>query len=277
VSDNYIVLLKSAYENHHSVGVSKKIENVSERKRLKKIATDILPDGFEVIIRTECEGISEEEMAEKINELITKYHQIVKRAEFSTAPAAIQKDDYFLANTLRAVLTSDVEKIVIDNEAEFSDVKDAALKIRDVDIKLYTGGIPIFSEHFLTKQIEEAFSRKVWLKSGGFIVIDHAEAGILIDVNSGKFVGKCSQQKTALKVDREALVEIAKQIRLRNLSGMILIDFIDLRFEENRCIIIDELEKELKKDRIPTSIIGMMGQGLVMLTRRKTREPIIGV
>jgi len=271
VSNSYIVLFKN---NFKEIGISKKIENITERKRLRKMLTDILPENFSAIIRTGCIDISEDELLENVNDIVARYEHIIKRAEFSTAPNIIQKEEYFLANTIRMILTKDIQKVIINDKNELEKVQAAAYEI---PVEIHEGDTPIFSEHFLTKQIEEAFSRKVWLKSGGFIVIDHAEAGVLIDVNSGKFIGKSSQQKTALKVDREAAVEIARQIRLRNLSGMILIDFIDLRFEENRVIIMKELENELKKDRLSVSIVGMIGQGLVMLTRKKTREPIVGL
>lgn len=271
VSNNYLVLFRS---NKQDIGISKKIENIAERKRLRKITEKLLPEGFEAIVRTGCEGISEDELFEKIQELVAKHENISNKSKFSTAPAIIQKEDYFLANTLNAILTNDIDRIIVNDESEILKIKAVADNFGKISVDSHTGELPIFSEHLLTSQIEEAFSRKVWLKSGGFIIIDHAEAGILIDVNSGKFVGKSSQQKTALKVDREAAAEIARQIRLRNLSGMLLIDFIDLRFEENRVIILKELEKELKKDRINVSIVGMMGHGLVMLTRKRTREAI---
>ena len=268
VSNNCFVLFK---DMNSDIGISKKIENVAERKRLRKIAASLLPKGFGLVARTGCEGISEEEMSEKIQELALKHEHIVSKAKFSTAPNVIQKEEYFLASTLNAIMTNDVDKIVVNDENELQKVKAAAHIIREIEVELHTGHMHIFSDYFPPSQIEEAFSRKIWLKSGGFIVIDHAEAGILIDVNSGKFVGKSSHQKTALKIDREAAAEIARQIRLRNLSGMILIDFIDLRFEENRVIILKEFENELKKDRINVNLVGMMGHGLVMLTRKRTR------
>ncbi len=273
LSENGVVLYKSAAAE---IGVSRKIENTLERSRLKRLAERFLPDGYGIILRTSCQNRDEETISADIITLADKLEGIFDKAKYLKAPALAYKEEYFLSLTLKTILSQDVDRIVLNDENELNSVKSLAEDIlgKAPDVFLQEGS-DLFAEYFVKSQLEKALNKKVWLPSGGFIVIEQAEAAVVIDVNSGKFKGKKTQQKTAYKINCEAAEEIALQIRLRNLSGMILIDFIDLHNAEARENLMKSFKTQLKNDRIPVNIAEMSSTGLVQLTRKKTREPLL--
>ncbi len=273
IIDNDIVVYRSSISD---VGVSKKVEDNVERKRLKAAAKTALEEGYSVVLRTSCAYKDEEEICQKISTLIDENKKLYETAKYRTAPSVLVKDDYALAGTLKYLFRSEVDSVTINDEAEQKKLHSFLLSTFNIskEINVYSGTQPMFSSFFIQSQLDKALQKKLWLPSGGFIIIEETEAAVIVDVNTGKFSGKKTQQKTALKVNREASKEIAYQIRLRNLSGMILIDFIDIDQKEGRQLLLKELEAELKKDRIYVGIVGMLGTGLVQLTRKRTREPL---
>lgn len=259
----YVVLIA----NQNGIGISKKIQNTELKKLLKKTAEDILPDGYALIMRTNCENTDIEYIKEEIKLLYEKSKSIIEKGKYIKSPSLLYEAENETEKIIRDFITNDEDEIVI-NEKNILNKFDIN-KYKN-NIILYDNDVPIFDFFGIQSQLEKAFNNKIWLKSGGFIIIDEVEACTVIDVNSGKFISK-DHRKTVLKTNIEASVEIAKQIRLRNLSGIIIIDFIDMANTKDRDEVIKCLEEAVKKDRITTTVVGMTELGLMQLTRKKTR------
>lgn len=264
--------------NVEFITVSQKIENEEERKRLKQIASHILSkykEKYGVILRTGALGKKEEEIQEDIEELITLWKKIertYKNISVNREPKLIFKNESDTTKFLISVLETDISRITTNEKEVFNSVKRYLEQINKNDIELVLDTKREYMQILgLEQQIEEIEKRKIWLKCGGFITIDKTEALTAIDVNSGKYIGNKSSNKENVvqKVNMEATIEIAKQLRLKNISGIIVIDYIDMEKDEEREEIINLLEKELKNDRSKTQIIGFTKLDLLEMTRKK--------
>ncbi|MCS7214771.1 MAG: Rne/Rng family ribonuclease [Thermodesulfovibrio sp.] len=269
----YVVLMPGM----EHVGVSRKIEDEEKRKELKELAAKIKPPGFGLIMRTVSEDATEEEIQKDIDFLFLLWDNIQKKKDKAHAPSLIHSEFDLVLRSLRDFMSQDVDRMIIDSYIEWQRLKEFAHvyfpRIAD-KIELYEGEEPIFDAFGIEVDLDRALERKVWLKSGGYIVIDQTEAMTVIDVNTGKFVGKENFEDTILRTNLEAVKEIAYQIRLRNLGGIILIDFIDMEKEENKQKIINAMTEAVKKDRAKTTIYNITELGIVQMTRKRTRESL---
>src|SRR3954468_22712810 len=219
------------------VGISRRIGSDRERKRLREIVDSMRPPGSGFIVRTVADGISERELKSDMEFLIKLWNEVVRRAEGSRCPALIYNDLDLLLRTVRDLFTADVAKLIIDSRAEYDRVKKfiaALMPDFTGQIELYDGSEPIFDGFGIEIEIDRALERKVWLKSGGYLIVDEMEALTAVDVNTGRFVGKSSLEDTITKTNMEATREVADQLRLRNIGGIIVVDFIDMDKEANR-------------------------------------------
>jgi ribonuclease G len=261
------------------VGVSRKIGSDEERQRLKRIISEHragLPGGF--IVRTAAEGRSESEFINDIRFLGNLWTDIRARAEKKSAPALIHSDLNLVQRTLRDQLTEEFSAIRIDSEQEFATILDFVNKFQPAlvnRVKLHVKDTPIFEEFGLNTEIDKALKSKVWLKSGGYIVINQTEALVAIDINTGKYVGKSNRlEDTITRTNVDAVHEIVRQIRLRNLGGIIVVDFIDMEERKNRQKVMAALEEELRSDRVPSKILQFNDFGLVAITRKRTQPSL---
>jgi ribonuclease G len=261
------------------VGVSRKIASDEERSRLKRIINENrngLPGGF--IVRTAAEGRGEDEFIQDIRFLGNLWGDIRSKSEKKSAPALIHSDLNLVQRLLRDQLSPDYRAIRLDNESEFATVLDFVSKFQPAlvnRVKLHLKDTPIFEEYGLNTEIEKALRSKVWLKSGGYIVINQTEALVAIDVNTGKFVGKSNRlEDTIVRTNVDAVHEIVRQIRLRNLGGIIVVDFIDMEEKKNRQRVMAALEEAVRVDRVPSKILQFNDFGLVAITRKRTQPSL---
>jgi ribonuclease G len=262
--------------NH--IGVSRRIENEEERQRLKQILEKIRPPGAGgFIVRTAGEGHNEEDFRGDMKYLMDLWDQIRRRAEKASAPAAIHHDLDLVLRTIRDVLSPEFKSVWIDSVeqyqriVEFLDQIQPALVSR---VRLYRRDEPIFDQFGIEPEIAKALNSKVWLKSGGYIVINQTEALVAIDVNTGKYVGKKNLEETVFRTNVEAAKEIVRQIRLRDLGGIIVLDFIDMEDPANRAALFETFDNEIKKDRSKTKILQISEFGLIEMTRKRVRQSL---
>jgi ribonuclease G len=262
--------------NH--IGVSRRIEEEKERERLKKIIQKIKPPHSGFILRTVSKGKWEKELKADMDYLIKLWEEIQERKEQTSAPTLLHQDLDLTLRLIRDIFTPEINRLVIDSEEEYekilSFVETFMPKLRN-QVFYYDKEEPIFDAYRVEVQISEALRRKVWLKSGGYIVLDETEALTAIDVNTGKFVGQRNLEDTILKTNLEAVKEIVYQLRLRNIGGIIIIDFIDMEKKDNRENVFLALVEALKADRSQTNILKISELGLVEMTRKRTRESIL--
>ncbi len=259
------------------IGVSRRIENETERKRLRDIIQHIKPAGCGLIVRTASEGKGEAELRQDLDFLMKMWSTIQKRKAGSPVPSLVHKDLDISLRAIRDLFTQDVDRVVIDSREEYNKVLefcDTLMPQVKSSIELYEKEEPLFDYYGIEMEISRALGRKIWLKSGGYIVIDMTEALTVIDVNTGRFVGKRNLEDTILKTNLEAVKEIAYQLRLRNLGGIIIIDFIDMEKESSREKVFQALTDALKKDKSKTNILKISELGLVEMTRKRTRESL---
>jgi len=269
----YLVLMP----NVEHIGISRRISDEGERARLKKIVEDIKPKGYGMIIRTASEGSTEEDLKKDLEFLYLLWETIQKKKDRVTAPSLLYSDLDLVFRSVRDLMSQDMKRLVIDSEEEYERIKDfvkAHFEKLLGKIELYEGTEPIFDTFGIELDISRALGRKVWLKSGGYIVIDQTEAMTVIDVNTGKFVGKEELEDTILKTNLEAVKEIAYQIRLRNLGGIIIVDFIDMEKIENRERVFNGFIETMRKDRAKNTISHISELGLVQMTRKRVRESL---
>ena len=259
------------------IGISRKIEDKTERNRLRDLIDSLKKQSLGYIVRTVGEGKDEKHFLADIQYLSKLWEKILVKSDNCSAPYLVHRELDILLKTLRDILTNDVDQLLIDSKEEYNRcmefVENFLPSLTD-RLKLYTKSKPIFDEYDIDRQIEEALSPKVWLKSGGYIVIDETEALVAIDVNTGKFVGESSLEETIFKINIEAIKEIVRQVRLRDLGGIIIIDFIDMENEENRQNLLQELEEELKRDRMRTKVLQLSELGLVEMTRKRIKQSL---
>src|SRR5690606_31806504 len=260
------------------VAVSKKIYSYKERRRLKALAKSLLPDGFGLIIRTVAEGKNAKTLDTDLNLLLEKWRRLEKKlAGKPNPPMVVHQDVNMLSSVMRDLFSDDYDRVLIDDEKLYRNVKSyiQAVAPQMVDaIKLHRGKQHIFEAIGINDEIQEAFEGRVNLPGGGYLFIEHTEAMHVIDVNSGRSGRGLSQEENSLRVNLEAARAIAKQIRLRDLGGIIVVDFIDLRDEKNKRKVYEELKKEFKKDRAVSKILPMSDFGLVQITRQRLRPSI---
>jgi ribonuclease G len=264
--------------NQRSIGVSRKISNYKEKRRLRNLARQILPKNFGLIIRTVAEGKSDKEISNDINTLITIWAKIEKHIQEVKAPALVYKDMGMATSIMRDLFTSDVTRVVVDSRKlmrEISSyVKHVAPTLRH-KIEYHKGRKPIFDHFGIEDELRKSMQSKVWLKNGACIVIEQTEALVSIDVNSGKFIGKKDHETNSLKINLVAAREIARQARLRDLGGLIVIDFIDVLQPENKRRIYSEIKREFHKDRSITKIEELSRFGLIEMTRQRIRPSVL--
>lgn len=269
----YLVLMPEG----DTLGVSRKIEQPLERDRLKKIAAKIRSVPCSLIVRTEAEGKGEAELRQDFEFLLRLWKQIQEKAEQIKAPGVVHQDLSLVFKIVRDVFSEDVSKLVLDSLPDYEKALELVelispkLKSRVIH---YSDPEPIFQRYGIEQEIERLTKPKVWLKSGGYITVDQTEALTTIDVNTGKFVGSASLADTILKANLDAANEVARQLRLRDIGGVIVIDFIDMSSARDRQHVMQALERALKKDRVRSKIATIGPLGLVEMTRKRTGESL---
>lgn len=238
------------------IGVSKKITDYDKREALKSLGEKYVSDNYAIVFRTNSGEAPISEVEAELSSNIEELKSLVEKSKYIKAPALVKREADIITKTIRDLITEDCDDVVINAPCSIN-----------YNATLYEGSVPMFNYYGIESQIEKLFNRKIWLKSGGYIVIDETEAMTVIDVNSGKATDKLGFSK----VNKEAAAEAARQIRLRNLSGMIIIDFIN---KGNNRLIYKELQRHIALDRVKTHIVGMTELGLMQLTRQKIRKPL---
>ncbi|HMK60033.1 MAG TPA: Rne/Rng family ribonuclease, partial [Dissulfurispiraceae bacterium] len=263
--------------NVEHIGISRRIEKEETREQLKAIANEIKPKGFGIIMRTASEDASADEIKRDLEFLLLVWENIQKKKDKVSAPVLLYSDLDLVFRSIRDFMSHEVSRLVIDSPDEFESlcefVKSYFPRLLE-RIELYEGREPIFDAFAIELDVSRALERKVWLKSGGYIIIDQTEAMTVIDVNTGKFVGKESLEDTILKTNLEAVKETAYQIRLRNLGGIIIMDFIDMEKPENREKVFNALVEAMKKDRAKSTIYNISELGIIQMTRKRVRESL---
>ncbi len=263
--------------NEPGVSVSKKIENSKERARLKSIINLIKPVGVGVIIRTEAEGQSESDIQEDLEILLEKWNNIITSAESLTPPNLIYRDQDLLYRVIREACTDDVNEIVVDTPFALNRVQNILQNwhmSKGIQVTLYKGTEPLLVAMDIHKEIKAALNVKVNMPSGGYLFIQQTEALTVIDVNSGKFISSATQDETILKTNIEAVHEIARQLRLRNIGGMIIVDFIDMMSRADKLAMMEELEIALEPDKAKPQVGQLSDLGLVELTRHRQGQSL---
>lgn len=262
----------------NKIGISKKISDYKERRRLRNIARGILPQNYGLIIRTVAKDQDEEAVKDDLNNLVKTWKVIETAAKSEEPPAIVHQDLSTTDSVIRDLLTPDVSKVFIDSKKLYKQIKNYVQFVQPEimeKIELFKSSSSIFDEFKIEEQIKTLMGRKVSLPSGGYLIIEHTEAMVVIDVNSGRYAKSREQELNSLKTDLEAAREIARQLRLRDIGGIIVIDFIDLEEDKNRKKIYDELKKEFRRDRSKVSLLPMSDFGLVQITRQRIRQNIM--
>jgi ribonuclease G len=269
----YVVYMPQA----RHIGVSRRIRDERERDRLRAAlrSLNLPPGGF--ILRTNAEGKGEAEFAHDVEFLSRLWSQIQSRFETATPPAALHEEGDLTFRVVRDLFSPEVDEFVVDDRAAYDKclgyVQALVPALAD-RVRLYTERAPVFDAFGIEKDIEKALRRRVWLKSGGYIVIDHTEALVSIDVNTGKYVGKRDFEQTVLKINLEAANEVVRQIRLRDLGGIIIIDFIDMEVLEHREQVYKAVKRALAEDKARTNVLQISELGLVEMTRKRVRQDL---
>lgn len=269
----YLVLMPET----SNIGVSRKIEDRRERERLRKVGDAIAPKGFGVILRTEAEGRTEAELRADVQFLVQLWSQVLENAKRMRAPACVHKDQTLLYRTIRDMFSEEIDKMVIDDPEEFEKAHLVARVVAPVmtnKIFLYDRETPIFDYYNIEKDLDRLLQHQVRLKSGGSLIIDEMEALTAIDINTGKQVGSTSLSDTILRTNIEAADEVCRQLRLRDMGGIVVIDFIDMEAAEDRKKLLDHFTKKLGRDSSRTRVGKVSSLGLVEITRKRTGESV---
>ncbi len=273
----YLVLLIS---DDRQVGVSRKIEDRAERDRLRKIGEQIRPEGCTLIMRTEAEGHDKKELAADLKVLQSLRDRIMAKAAQAKAPATLHQDLALVYQVIRDAFTEDVQSLLIDAKEVYDDaielVETIAPELRK-RVKRYRGKLPVFYRYGIEGEIDRLLRRRVWLRAGGYISIDQAEAFTAIDVNTGRYTGTTGLAETILKTNLEAAEEVARQLRLRDLGGIIVIDFIDMERSRHRQRVMKAFQEGLTRDRQKTKIVTLSPLGLIEMTRKRRGESLMGI
>jgi ribonuclease G len=269
----YLVLMPTV----DNVGVSRRIDNDKERLRLKNFVNKSKPKGAGFIVRTMSGGVTQKDLKQDMDMLVKIWRDVEIKQKKVKAPATVHEELGIVLRTVRDLFTLDIERVVIDSEREYErvlDFVDTYMPRMKNSIELYKETEPIFDAFGIEVEISRALGKKVWLKSGGYIIIEQTEALITIDVNTGKFIGKHNLEDTILKTNLEAAKEIAYQLRLRDLGGIIILDYIDMRRITNRDKVYNAFRDYLKSDRARTTMTKITDLGLIEMTRKKTHESL---
>ncbi|UCG38721.1 MAG: Rne/Rng family ribonuclease [bacterium] len=262
------------------VGVSRRIQKQEERERLRQVVSSLKPPGVGFIVRTAAEGAPEAEIRQDMDFLVRLWENIKKRRPRSRAPSLLYAELDLTFRVLRDLFNTDIEAIHVDAKEEYKKLNEFTKKFMP-DLRgaltLYEDDVPIFEHFGVEMEINRALGKKIWLKSGGYIVIDQTEALTAIDVNTGRFVGRRNLEDTIVKTNMEAVQEVVYQLRLRNIGGLIIIDFIDMEKSTNRRKVFAALEDALKGDRAKTTILQISELGLVEMTRKRTRDNLASI
>ncbi len=276
IAGRFMVLLPFGQGN---IAVSKRIMNRRERKRLKGIVRSMLPNrNFGAIVRTVAEEQDEQLLRTDLEILLNKWKQIEEAVKSSQPPKLIFKEDSLVASALRDYMTEDVNEIVTNSPSIHKEVMSFvrwAAPEMEKKVQLYKGRLPLYESYSIAKDVESIFSRKVWLKSGGYLIIEHTEAMVVIDVNSGRFAAKREQEENSLRTNLEAAKEIARQLRLRDIGGIIVIDFIDLLDDRNSKKVYETIKQEFRRDRAKSNILPMSDFGIMQITRERVRPSLM--
>jgi ribonuclease G len=271
----YLVLMPTV----DYVGVSRRIEQEEERDRLKSLALGLKPDGMGMIVRTVAENLNSLDVGQDVQGLVNLWKKIQTRAGGQGAPSAIHKELELVQRIVRDMLTEDVSRMIVNSKFVYEKLREAI----DVLAPGFKGKIflvekkDLFADYPIEQEVKKALKKKVWLKCGGYLVIDQAEALTAIDVNTGKYVGSTTLEDTVVSTNLEAAVEIPRQLRLRNIGGIIIIDFIDMLEPEHQAQVLTVLQQQCKKDKTKTNILGLTQLGLVEMTRKKVRKGLESV
>lgn len=269
----HLVLLPNA----DYTGVSRRIENETERAKLRKIAEKLKPRGMGLIVRTVSEGKCEDDFNHDLNFLLKLWDSITQKEQSGSVPRCIHKDINLVYRAVRDLFTPDVDRFIINDRLQYAKVLELVEMISPglkFKVEYFSKSYDLFEYYQIESKIIRALARKVWLKCGGYLVVDKTEALTVIDVNTGKYVGGNNLEDTVLRTNMEAAREIAKQIRLRDIGGIIIIDFIDMHEHDHQQMVLDALKQALKKDRTKTTVVGMTGLGLIEMTRKKVRQEL---
>ena len=260
------------------VAVSRRVIARKERSRLKKLVRSMLPEGFGAIIRTVAEDQEEALLKQDLEKLLAKWTQIEEQLQDAAPPQLIFKEDTIISSVLRDSLTSDVSEIVANSPVIYQEtlnyIQWAAPEMVK-NVTFYQGKLPLFEGYGIAKDVESIFSRKVWLKSGGYIIIEHTEAMVVVDVNSGRYAAKREQEENSLKTNLEAAREVVRQLRLRDIGGIIVVDFIDMLDQKNAKKVYDSMKAELRNDRAKSNILPMSDFGIMQITRERIRPSLM--
>lgn len=273
IPGRYLVLVPGA----DYIGVSRRIESQAERDRLRREVEKLKPEELGLIVRTVAEGVEIEVMEQDLKFLVQLWNRISARFQQKDAPAILYQDLSLTCRIARDLFVEDFSSFLIDNEHEYDKVREIVDYISPhlkVKVKLYQEAEPIFERYGVEAELEKALARQVWLKSGGYLVFDEAEALTVVDVNTGRYIGRRNLADTILKTNLEAAEEIARQVRLRDIGGIIIIDFIDMAIEDHRRKVIEKLNVSIKNDRTKTYVLGLTNLGLVEMTRKKVRQDL---
>src|SRR6056297_1959431 len=260
------------------IAISKKINSGRERRRLKKIAGDMLPDGFGVIIRTVAQGQDKESLEDDMRTVLKKWERILNKLENAKPPTLLYKDLDITESLIRDLFAKQYDRVLIDDYQLYKSIKSYVSQIAPKmlpSVELYKGKDHIFDHVNIAHDVNSIFSPRVRMPSGGYLIFEQTEAMYVVDVNSGPYAAKEKQEDNSLKTNLEAAREIDKQLRLRDIGGIIVVDFIDLKDDVNRKKVYDELKKEFKKDRAKTNVLQMSDFGLVQITRQRIRPSVV--
>lgn len=274
IAGRFLVLIPMG--NH--VAVSKKVNNFKERKRLKSIVGSMLPEGFGVIVRTVAEGQEKQAIEEDMRMVLRKWERVIEKLEGAKPPTRLHKDLDMIESILRDLFAQSYDRVLIDDFHLYKSVKSFVEQTAPQilpSIQLYKGREHIFDHVHISHDVNSIFSPRVRMQSGGYLIFEQTEAMYVVDVNSGPYAAKERQEDNSLRTNLEAAREIAKQLRLRDIGGIIVVDFIDLKEEKNRKKIFDELKKEFRKDKAKTNLIGMSDFGLIQITRQRIRPSVV--
>ena len=260
------------------IGISRRITSESERKRLKEIVDDIRPPGAGFIVRTVAEGQSREMLQADLEFLLKLWEEILTKNTSERAPFLLYQELDLTLRAVRDLLSTEVDAVIVDDEKEFRRlgqfIDTFAPRFRHV-MEQYQGSEPLFDHYDIEMELDRALERKVWLKSGGYLIIDQSEALTSVDVNTGRYVGRRNLEDTITRTNLEAVKEVVHQLRLRNIGGLIVIDFIDMERESNRSKVWRSLQDALRADRAKSNVLKISDLGLVEMTRKRVRESLV--
>ncbi|MDX9719988.1 MAG: Rne/Rng family ribonuclease [Myxococcota bacterium] len=260
------------------VGVSRRIADENERLRLRELMSERRQPGTGVIVRTASEGVSDEQLLRDLEYLSNLWLEVLKGHEREKAPALLYEDLDLSLRAARDLFTDNLDELIVDHPTEHARIVsfvERFMPVLSTAVQIYDEAEPIFDAYGIEIEIARALGRKVWLKSGGYLIIDQTEALTAIDVNTGKFVGQHTLEDTILQINLEAVKEIVYQLRLRNIGGLIIIDFIDMEKASNREKVFHTFEEKLKQDKAKTNVLKISDFGLVEMTRKRVRESLV--